>query len=282
MNLKEYLTQERKRVTDLLTPDQLESFNYIEENYEVDSRDFIIVDFDGTNLEINMLNGIGLRVLRTVFSNFKDAFTNISDLHFEEYLFMERKGDNMFEHISDPERLGELYALRNYIAENIEKVQPLSFEEILQMNDVSEEWKALCFTSNELDVSSYLNEVDSFTSKTKNYKGVPITYTLFKGTVTIMGEEMPLTYVRTYDASTDRMFFLQVYNSITRAEDAAACLIRIPEAMHSHLTRLYRQGEKYIAEFDIDDSDPIFNQKMSTTPKYLTGKQYYDVLEYEA
>lgn len=280
--MKKELENQMKRVTSLLSEDQLEKFNDRLNGYKVDQRDNIVVNFGGTDLEINHLNGIGMRVLRTVYANFKDIWNNVDDLHFEDHLFLERKGKNMFEHVDEPERIGELYALRNYIFEHIEKVQPLTFGEILEMNDVNEEWKALCFTSNELNVSDYLDEVDNFTSKTKNHKGVPITYTLFKGSIELNGEAYPLTYVRTYDASTDRMFFLQVYNSITKAKDAAASLIRIPEELHSHLTGLYRQGEKYIAEFDIEETDPVFQEKMSTVPRFLSGKQYYDVLKYEA
>lgn len=271
-----------ERITSRLKGEELEKFYDRMNNYQVDSQDNIQVDFSGTNLEINKLDGIGLRVLRTVFSNAQDLWNNVEDLHFEDNLLADRKGETMFDYVEGPARLGEMYVLRNHIFDNIEKVTPLTFEEIVSLADVREEWKALCFTSNELDVSDHLEEVDTFTSKTKNHKGVPITYTLFKGTVATDSGEFPLTYVRTYDASTDRMFNLQVYNSITKAEDAAGCLVRIPKDMHEHLVALHRQGEKYIGEFDIDDDDPSFEQKMSSTPKYLGGKQYYDVLEFEA
>lgn len=274
---------EDMKVYQLLPEREKGKFVDVYNNYEVSSQDNIKINFNGTEVSLDNLDGIGMRALATVYNSAHDVIRNVPDLDLEDHLFRPRKGDNMYESTTEETRylLAEQYKLRAFVLENVEKVTSLTFAEIIQ-SQLPEEIKAWCFTSNKLDVSNHLEEADSYVSTTNNHAKKKIVYKLFKGEVDVAGEKMPVTFVQTYDASTDRMFSLQTYNKITSAKDAAASLIRLPKEMIPHLTSFMRQGEKYLVEYNLPETSPEFAEKMKSERTYLTGEKYWETLEFES
>lgn len=277
---KEEVQIRTKEVLRKMKKEEQVEFQKVYDKYIVTDKDSINIEFDGTTVPITNLDSIGLRVLRTLFNNTKDLMLNVPDLNFENYLFMKRKGENMFFYAHKP-NLASLYKLRDYILDNFEKSKPLTFKDIAEDEILNEEVKAICFSSNNLNISEYLQKVDTYVSKVNNYKDKPIVYDLFKGEITIGRIDVPVTYVRTYDASTDRMFHLQVYNVIEKAIDAPACLVRIREKLKPHLVSILRQGEEYIFEYDISENTKEFKEKSKSKRVYLSGEEYFKFLKYE-
>lgn len=295
-----------EKVLKLLTDEQKTEFLYLLENYEVGKEDYINVPYEGTSVQINDLNGMGLRVLKTIYNDVNDLRTNIPDFDLEEYLFRprigelvpERKADDplvkyepkgtvehtMFDYVPSTFRgkLGECFGLLKSIEDNFGEAEQLSFTEIVNNSELPEEVKALCFSSSKLDVSDHLSPIDEFVSETNNEKGESLVYTLYKGEVDINGNKCPLTYVKCPDGTTNREFYLQVYNRIDNAKDAAACLVRYPKDMHEHIVAIYRQGDVYPVVFNIPNDTEEFKNKMGSEKIPLFGDEYFSKLVYES
>lgn len=132
-----------------------------------------------------------------------------------------------------------------------------------------------------------LKEIDTFVDK-KEEKYLEGTtggmnvgvYTLLKGTINDSDE---IAYVRCYCPSTDRMFFLGVEPHHTKADDAIASLLRIPEALRGKFTAINRQGERFslvLNELGSEVAKKMSREDFEDTYT-LTGKEYFNLMEFE-
>lgn len=257
-------------------------------NYELTEKDSINIEFESTNICIDNLIGDGMRFIKTIYPDFRDFVRNTPEYRLEEILFVERKDqsgnkDTMFDNQNSEDRwkFGECYKLLHYIRDNHSSATPFDFVDIVSMTGVNEELISMCLSANNLNVEEHLDKVDTYVSKVKNAKGEPVVYRLYKGTVNIEGRQEEIAYVVTWDATTDRRFSLQVYNSIDNAKDAAACLVRVPVELHDHIVSIRRQGEKYLFEYNLPRESKEFKDKFNSEYKYIDGNKYFNLLKYE-
>lgn len=239
------------------------------------------VPFENTFIKMDFKKEESFKVIKTVFgsaSAFESA--NINFRPAEILTLIDENGNKRIDYLSKEELLEivQLFAVKYYIWEKIDNAKLLEFEDILSNDNMAEEVKGLCFSTNNLDLSKVLEKVDTYVSDIENHKKQPIVYDLFKGTVM----DQKVSYVRTFDASTDRMFFLAVPNTITKAIDAPACLVKVPEKLKKHIKEIRRQGEKYTVTWDVEVGSDKFNKLYDSKLVPLDGETYFSKLVYEA
>jgi hypothetical protein len=133
--------------------------------------------------------------------------------------------------------------------------------------------------------SDYLKKIDTFVHKkeSKYLKGTTNSlnlgvYDLFKGSI----NGLDIAYVRCYDFSTDRMFFLGVEPKWDNAKDAIASLYRVPEILKPHILTIQRQGERYSTNFSKEGVELLKTLDFKNI-KYdcVSGQEYFEKLGYE-
>jgi hypothetical protein len=137
-------------------------------------------------------------------------------------------------------------------------------------------------------LKQHLKEVDTYKDiKSEEYLKNTVNsmelgvYTLFKGTV----GDMELAYVRCYDYSSDRIFFLGVEPNIDNAKDAVASLCRVPAKLKPHLLSMSRQGEIFSFNFNEEGTNMLINKVLSEMDMNdlvpLTGDEYFSKMRFE-
>jgi len=133
-------------------------------------------------------------------------------------------------------------------------------------------------------LSKYLKEQDTYVDKKeekylKGTVGINVgVYTLFSGEV----NNIKVAYVRTYDYSSDRMFFLGVHPDFTNAKDALASLCQVPSKLRSHLKEIRRQGECYSFNFDKTGTNMLKNKEVDISEvESLSGDEYFSKITWE-
>lgn len=243
----------------------------------------IEVDFEGTFVSIPLNSEWGFRVLKTIYTDGPEAL-EAACINYNPAKILsikDSKGKRRIDYLEkeEIEELAQIFTLKYKIWEEVERVEPLTLQELLDDDSINEEIRALCIASNpELDLRNILTKVDSYESNVKNPVGKTISYDLYKGTIL----DTEVSYVYTQDASTDRTFMLAVKNEISKAKDAPASLVRVPKALHSHIEAIRRQGEKYTYAWDIDVDSKEWKEKWNSELTPLTGELYFDKLVYES
>lgn len=130
-------------------------------------------------------------------------------------------------------------------------------------------------------VDEYVDKKDSkFLEGTTNSTNIGV-YTLFKGNI----DEFEIAYVRCYCPSTDRMFFLGVDPTHTKAADAIASLCPIPSMLIDKVQYIQRQGEKFSIVFDEETTQKLEKGEIPRDElleyTYPSGEFYFSKMRYE-
>lgn len=135
------------------------------------------------------------------------------------------------------------------------------------------------FRSNLTEVDTYVDKKEEkYLEGTTRSMNVGV-YTLFKGEI----NDEPVAYVRCYCPSTDRMFFLGVESTHTKADDAIASLLLIPNKLIGHVVDVARQGEVFSIVLSEKGNKIAKSLKEEdyNNRSCLSGREYFEKMTYE-
>lgn len=257
-------------------------------NFDLSKETFLSIDleFGETMVTVALGEIMGYRVIKTLFSNYMDLHRNCINFRtFELISKIDKDGKRRFAYFEDmPDQELELMRIFTLLYKiracwEDDSVKVLSVDEVMK-ETIPEEIKSLLFAHPAMNLSQYLKKEDTYVHKEMNNASEKaMVYDLFGGTIM----DVKVKYVRTYDASSDRQFFLAVDKKYKKAKNAIASLLQVPQDMIPHIKEIARQGEKYYISWkDISLDSKEFAKKSATEEVSLTGKQYFDLLAYES
>ena len=173
----------------------------------------------------------------------------------------------------------KLYTMDDFSAERNEETKAACLEFYRQK--FGDEYAFNFIRENLKEVDEYIDKKPEIYMKgTTNSDRIGV-YTLFAGTIS---NGVKVAYVRCYDASSDRIFFLSVDpNKVTTAKDAVPSLYRVPRILEPHILSINRQGERYSTNFTAKGKE-LLNTISEDEVKDLvdlSGDRYYDLIRYE-
>jgi hypothetical protein len=173
----------------------------------------------------------------------------------------------------------QTYTVKEFLSENNEEVKSAVISFIQERDGEEGIYRFLQDYLNEVD--TYVNKKDGeFMEGTTNSSKLGV-YTLFKGRI----NTYDIAYVRCYCPSTDRMFFLGVEPTHTKAKDAIASLYQVPRILVDKISAINRQGEVFSTVFDEETTQDLKNGKYTDeqlkTYTNVSGDTYFKLMKYE-
>ena len=243
-----------------------------------------ILTYDTTTVLVDCKDPKMLRCMKTLWGTWGEIIAENPDMqvYYLNHEKLDEVGNTRYDVVEKEERPNIMVFYRMY--HQWKYIWPslgtITLEEVIEDDTISQEIKSMLFSLPSMNLTDRLTKVDTYVHEaTQNGERLNGVYDLFKGTLM----DIPCTYVRTWDASTDRMFCLAVDESITKARDAAPWLMTMPRDLIPHIKTICRQGEKFTVTWDTPEfqRSEAYAKKMKSPPEHIPADIYWSKMTFE-